>query len=116
MHDAMKRYSYTIFGYFLGNRILFPKVDHYVGNVWKKYGLEKAMMTATGFYYFKYASEDGMIRVLEEGPWLIRNIPIILKLWSSEINITKEDVTSVPVWIKMHMFLLLVTRMMGLVL
>ncbi|XP_021996271.1 uncharacterized protein LOC110893472 [Helianthus annuus] len=33
---------------------------------------------------------------------MIRNIPIILKEWSPSIAVEKEDITTVPVWVKMH--------------
>ncbi|GKA13645.1 hypothetical protein Tco_0693291 [Tanacetum coccineum] len=40
--------------------------------------------------------------VLEQGPWLIRNIPIILTKWSPNLALTKDKVTKVPVWVKLH--------------
>nr|GEW50589.1 hypothetical protein [Tanacetum cinerariifolium] len=40
--------------------------------------------------------------VLEQGPWLIRNTPIILKKWTPNISLSKDKVTKVPVWVKMH--------------
>ncbi|GJT92141.1 RNA-directed DNA polymerase, eukaryota, reverse transcriptase zinc-binding domain protein [Tanacetum coccineum] len=39
---------------------------------------------------------------LEQGPWLIRNIPIILTKWLPNLALTKDKVTKVPVWVKMH--------------
>lgn len=102
VQESFKRYAQTVFGYFLGNRLPFPIVERYVNNVWKKFGPVKSMMTASGFFYFKFGSDEGVKRVLEEGPWMIRNVPIILKKWSPEINVTKAEVTSIPVWIKMH--------------
>ncbi|GJX73877.1 trichome birefringence-like protein 3 [Tanacetum coccineum] len=38
---------------------------------------------------------------LEQGPWLIRNIPIILTKWSPNMTLSKDEVTRVPVWVKM---------------
>ncbi|XP_071718721.1 uncharacterized protein [Rutidosis leptorrhynchoides] len=100
--EAEKRYSNTLYGYFLGKRLAFPIVNSYVLNVWKKYGLEKVMMNSKGFYFFKFDSNAGMLKVLENGPWMIRGIPIILNKWSTEIFLTKEDITRVPVWVKLY--------------
>nr|GEV22877.1 hypothetical protein [Tanacetum cinerariifolium] len=36
----------------------------------------------------------------ENGPWFIRNHPLILK--NSNVNLLKEDVGNVPVWVKLH--------------
>lgn len=40
--------------------------------------------------------------MLENGPWHIRDISIILNTGSPTVNLTKEEVTSVPVWVKFH--------------
>ncbi|GJZ87707.1 uncharacterized protein Tco_0659317 [Tanacetum coccineum] len=44
----------------------------------------------------------GMDDVLENGPWMIRTIPIILNKWTPSSRLKKEDLTSVLVWIKFH--------------
>lgn len=43
-----------------------------------KYGMQKIMMNAKGFFFFKFSTEKGVEDVLENGPWMIRNVPIIL--------------------------------------
>lgn len=62
VQESCKRFSNTLLGFFLGNRLPFPPqlVDRYVGNVWKKFSLEKAMMNSSGFFYFKISSYDGL--------------------------------------------------------
>lgn len=102
VQESFKIYAHTVFGYFLGNRLPFPIVERYVSNACRKFGLTKSMMTASGFFYFKFGSDEGVKRVLEQGPWMIRNVPIILKKWSPDINVKKTDVTSIPIRIKMH--------------
>ncbi|GJZ98814.1 zinc knuckle CX2CX4HX4C containing protein [Tanacetum coccineum] len=36
------------------------------------------------------------------GPWMIRNSPIILKKWSMDTHLCKDDLTRIPVWVKIH--------------
>lgn len=60
------------------------------------------MMNAKGFYFFKFSTEKGVEDVLENGPWMIRAIPIILDKWTPTSTLTKENHTSIPVWVKMH--------------
>ncbi|GJY02678.1 reverse transcriptase domain-containing protein [Tanacetum coccineum] len=40
--------------------------------------------------------------MLENGPWFIRNNPLILKKWNPDVNLMNEDVGNVPVWVKLH--------------
>ena len=56
-------------------------------------------MNAKGFFFFKFNSKKGVDDVLENGPWLIRNVPIILKPWTLNTNLLKEDLTNIPVWV-----------------
>ncbi|GJY70741.1 putative reverse transcriptase domain-containing protein [Tanacetum coccineum] len=47
-------------------------------------------------------SKDRLDAMLENGPWFIRNNPLILKKWNPNVNFSKEDVANVPVWVKLH--------------
>nr|GEV58111.1 hypothetical protein [Tanacetum cinerariifolium] len=40
--------------------------------------------------------------VLEQGHWLIRNTPIILNKWTPNITLSKDEVSKVSIWVKMH--------------
>jgi hypothetical protein len=65
VEEVNTRYENTLYGYFLGKRIAFPDVDYYVRNVWAKYGIQKVMMNAKGFFFFKFNSKKGVDDVLE---------------------------------------------------
>ncbi|XP_021994891.1 uncharacterized protein LOC110891496 [Helianthus annuus] len=60
------------------------------------------MMNSDGFFFFKFDSKDGMMKVLEGGPWLIRKIPLFLNVWSPKVSLKKDGIKSVPVWVKLH--------------
>ncbi|GJY29659.1 hypothetical protein Tco_0405426 [Tanacetum coccineum] len=45
---------------------------------------------------------DGLDPILENGPWFIWNNLLILKKWHPDENLLKEDVSTVPVWVKLH--------------
>nr|GEY92082.1 hypothetical protein [Tanacetum cinerariifolium] len=44
-----------------------------------KYELKRIMMNDKGFFLFKFDSLAGLNAILEGGPWMVRNSPIILK-------------------------------------
>nr|XP_043630019.1 uncharacterized protein LOC122601316 [Erigeron canadensis] len=80
----------------------FPVVANYVKNAWAKFGLQKIMMNANGFFFFKFENNDGIKAVHEGGPWLVRNAPIFLNVWTPSAILKKEDVKMVAVWVKIH--------------
>ncbi|GKC19228.1 probable indole-3-pyruvate monooxygenase YUCCA10, partial [Tanacetum coccineum] len=100
--DVHSIFGFSLYGYFLGKRVAFSVVENYVKNAWKKFGLVRVMMNSKSFFFFKFASIEGVNGVLENGPWLIRSAPIIVKKWTASANLLKEDLKSVPIWVKFH--------------
>lgn len=100
--EANSKFDNTLFGYFIGKRVAFPVVDNYVKNAWKKFGVVRSMMNSKGLFFFKFASIEGLNGVLENGPWFIRSVPIILKKWIPRTSFIKEDLGLIPVWVKIH--------------
>ncbi|GJX59127.1 zinc knuckle CX2CX4HX4C containing protein [Tanacetum coccineum] len=83
-------------------RMTFPVVEYYARNNWAKHGLKKIMMNSKGFFFFKFDSRAGFEAVLKGGPWLIRRSLIILKKWSMDTRLLKEELTRIPIWVKLH--------------
>ncbi|GJY99640.1 zinc knuckle CX2CX4HX4C containing protein, partial [Tanacetum coccineum] len=96
------RFEHTLYGYFIGKRMAFPVVEYYARNNWAKHGLKRIMMNSKGFFFFKFDSRAGLEAVLEGGPWLIHKSLIILKKWSMDTRLLKEELTRIPIWVKLH--------------
>nr|GEW72294.1 hypothetical protein [Tanacetum cinerariifolium] len=47
-------------------------------------------------------SYTGLEAVMKGGPWLIRKALIILKKWSTDTKLLKEELTRIPIWVKLH--------------
>nr|GEU44495.1 hypothetical protein [Tanacetum cinerariifolium] len=47
-------------------------------------------------------SVEGLNAMLKSGSWFIRNNPLIQKKWYPDVNLLKEDVGTVSVWVKLH--------------
>ncbi|GJY00806.1 methylenetetrahydrofolate reductase 1 [Tanacetum coccineum] len=45
-------------------------------------------------------NDGGLEQVLEKGPWMIRNQPLILTKWAPNLELAKDVVKKVPVWVK----------------
>ncbi|GJY19568.1 retrotransposon protein, putative, ty1-copia subclass [Tanacetum coccineum] len=99
----IEQFANTTYGFFLGNRVAYPVVANYVRNTWGKYDLVRSMFnSSTRLFSFQFNSMDGLDAMLENGPWFIRNNPLILTKWHPYVNLLKKDVKAVPVWVKLH--------------
>ncbi|GJS46081.1 hypothetical protein Tco_0596202 [Tanacetum coccineum] len=96
---AQNKFANSLVGFFVGKKVAFQLVQNYVSNTWSKFGFQKVMRDDDDVYYFKFTSMTGLEHVLEKGPWLIRNQPLILTKWSPK-TLSKDKVTKVPVWVK----------------
>nr|GEV79325.1 putative reverse transcriptase domain-containing protein [Tanacetum cinerariifolium] len=67
---------------------------------------ERFVNTTYGFFLvlfsFQFSSMEGLNAMLENGPWFIRNNPLILKKRLPDVNLLKEDVGNIPAWVKLH--------------
>ncbi|GJX35840.1 ribonuclease H-like domain-containing protein [Tanacetum coccineum] len=55
-----------------------------------------------GLFSFQFNYMEGLNAILENKPWFIRNNQLILRKWHPNVNQMKEDVGTVPVWVKLH--------------
>nr|GEX76525.1 hypothetical protein [Tanacetum cinerariifolium] len=95
------RFVNTLYGYFIGDRLAFPLVENYVKNTWAKYGLKRIQLQEE-FFLFQFNTKEGMESVLENGPWLIHRVPLLLNEWTANTILKKDKIKRVPVWVKMH--------------
>ncbi|GKC39278.1 reverse transcriptase domain-containing protein [Tanacetum coccineum] len=58
--------------------------------------------SSTRIFSFQFSSMEGLDAMLENGPWFIHNNLLILKKWNPNVNLLKEDVGNVPVWVKLY--------------
>lgn len=56
----------------------------------------------------EFLDAETTYEVLEAGPWTFDNKPLIVKLWSPDVTLERENMPEVPVWVrfpnlKLHM-------------
>nr|GEV94687.1 hypothetical protein [Tanacetum cinerariifolium] len=82
------RFVNTLYGYFIDDRLAFPLVENYVKNTWAKYGLKRIQLHEE-FFLFQFNTKEDMESVMENGPWLIRHVPLLLNEWTSNTLLKK---------------------------
>ncbi|GJV14413.1 zinc knuckle CX2CX4HX4C containing protein [Tanacetum coccineum] len=101
LDEVNARFVNTLYGFPVGKKLAFPMVENYVKHAWVKFGLKRVMMHC-GSFMFQFESKSGMEKVLESGPWRIQLVPFVLKIWKPNTLNLKENVSCVPLWVKMH--------------
>ncbi|GKD44945.1 zinc knuckle CX2CX4HX4C containing protein, partial [Tanacetum coccineum] len=101
LEEGSSRFDNTLYGYFIGHRLAFPLVENYVKNTWDKFGLRRIQLHEE-FFLFQFDTKEGMESVMENGPWLIRRMPLMLNVWTPNTDLKKEEIKLAPLWVKLH--------------
>ncbi|KAK9053518.1 hypothetical protein SSX86_027510 [Deinandra increscens subsp. villosa] len=94
--------SHLLCGYFIGTSMDFKVVNYQLRNLWRRYDLDEISKSNGGIYLIKFKSEQGLDEVLENGPWMVNNIPILLTKWEPGFCISKPEPSSIPIWVTAH--------------
>lgn len=54
-----------------------------------------------GIVLVSFESEESLNEVLQGGIYHFDNMPFIMKAWHSEMEFTRDELLTVPIWIKM---------------
>nr|GEU31114.1 hypothetical protein [Tanacetum cinerariifolium] len=95
IEEVTSQFENTLYGYCVGNRLAYQVVENYVKNVWAKYGLKRIQLHGE-FFLFQFDNKEGMNKVLDYGAWLIRRVPLLLNIWSPNLDLHKTDIKKVP--------------------
>ncbi|PWA54700.1 hypothetical protein CTI12_AA432400 [Artemisia annua] len=88
-----------LYGYFVGTSMDYRVVNANLSKMWRVHGISDITKTSAGLYYFKFKSEEGMKAVLESGPWMVNNIPLVLNVWELGIWLEKVEPCTIPIWV-----------------
>ncbi|PWA77183.1 hypothetical protein CTI12_AA225710 [Artemisia annua] len=91
--------SLQLYGYFVGTSMDYRVVRGNLMKMWRAHGVEEITKTSSGIYYFKFNNEEGMKTVLDCGPWMVQNVPLVLNIWEPGIWLDKKEPSSIPIWV-----------------
>ncbi|GKA46942.1 RNA-directed DNA polymerase, eukaryota, reverse transcriptase zinc-binding domain protein [Tanacetum coccineum] len=96
-----EKWKLTIRGQFVGCYMYENELRYHIKRMWGKYGVIDVQMDRQGICYFKFRSNEGLERVLEQGPWIVNNKPLYVQKWNPIIKLEKVDATKILVWAKL---------------
>ncbi|GJV05062.1 putative reverse transcriptase domain-containing protein [Tanacetum coccineum] len=91
--------SLQLYGHFVGTSMDYRVVRSNLMRMWRAYSIEDITKTSSGIFYFKFKSEEGMKSVLDCGPWMVQNVPLVLNIWEPGILVDKSEPSSILIWV-----------------
>lgn len=66
-----------------------------------KYGLVDLFLNEAGIYFFRFKGIEVMNTVIENGPWMVNNKPLLVQKWHPGLNMDKVEPEKIPLWVKL---------------
>ncbi|KAI8570411.1 hypothetical protein RHMOL_Rhmol01G0032000 [Rhododendron molle] len=100
--QGLGRWKNCLVGYFLDKKVPFQMVRSINMKIWDKFGISDVLANDFGFFFFVFAHDGDLFKVLEAGPWLIGGKLLVLKKWQPHMALIKEQLQSVPIWVHFY--------------
>ena len=78
------------------------EIRYNLNRMWGKYGFKEIHDNGNGIFLFRFSKKDGMDFVVENGPWLVNNKPLIVQNWDIHMCVAKTEPKVLPIWIQMN--------------
>ncbi|XP_060211616.1 uncharacterized protein LOC132639151 [Lycium barbarum] len=87
--------------YVIGAHPPFSVLNGYIQRQWGKWGINKIAMLKNGIMLVRFDSAEGKNEVIQGGIYHFDNKPLIVKAWDADMDFSREELYSVPIWIKL---------------
>ncbi|GJT68150.1 ATPase, F1/V1/A1 complex, alpha/beta subunit [Tanacetum coccineum] len=96
-----QKWNLTVCGQFIGCSMGFNEARYHIRRMWYRYGI-KEVISENGIFYFKFQDEEGINEVINNGPWMVNNKPLVVQKWSIDMCMDKTEPKRIPVWVKLR--------------
>ncbi|GJW24772.1 RNA-directed DNA polymerase, eukaryota, reverse transcriptase zinc-binding domain protein [Tanacetum coccineum] len=96
-----EKWNLTVSGYFVGYKMAPNELRYNIRRMWGKYGVRDIRVNNDGTCLFKFNNLEGLQTVIDKGPWMVNNRPLIVQKWNPDIGMQKAEHCKLPIWVKL---------------
>lgn len=57
---------------------MIHELRYHIRRMWSKFGLREVIVNNSGVNLYKFKDEESVLKVLDQGPWMVNNRPMIV--------------------------------------
>ncbi|XP_028553732.1 uncharacterized protein LOC114580392 [Dendrobium catenatum] len=99
---AAAEWNLCLVGYSIGKRPYYEALKETSKRIWKLKGTFQLIALADGFFLFKFSLLEDFDMVWSKGAWFFHGKPFIFQKWTKNFHPTRENFTSVMIWVRVH--------------
>ncbi|XP_056689969.1 uncharacterized protein [Spinacia oleracea] len=104
LEDIQEEISYwesAILCYVLGANPPQNVMEGFVRRIWGKLGVDKVALVGRGMFLVRFTTMENCQKVINGGFQFFDGKPVILKPWNADMDISKDPVKKLPIWIQL---------------
>ncbi|XP_020685659.1 uncharacterized protein LOC110101904 [Dendrobium catenatum] len=111
---AAVEWNLCLVGYSVGKHPYYEALKETAMSIWKLKGTFQLIALTDGFFLFKFSLLEDYDMVWSKGAWFFHGKPFIFQKWTKNFSPTRENFTSVPIWVWIHNLLLICRNSEGI--
>ncbi|XP_074293329.1 uncharacterized protein LOC141620324 [Silene latifolia] len=100
--EELQYWQNSVYCFILGANPSWDIVEGFVRRIWANYPIDKVSFLPNGIFLVRFTTAASKVAILKQGHFLFDNKPLIVRDWNEQVELTKENVKNVPVWVKLY--------------
>ncbi|XP_074284009.1 uncharacterized protein LOC141608567 [Silene latifolia] len=102
VEEEIEFWSQAVVCFILGANPPWEVVEGFIRRIWTKFNIDKISFMPNGIFLVRFKTMEMKDKVMSSGHYLFDNKALIVKPWNRDMEMTKDDVKSVPAWVQIH--------------
>ncbi|GJV48020.1 zinc knuckle CX2CX4HX4C containing protein [Tanacetum coccineum] len=98
--DGSSKWKLTLCGCFVRHKISINDLRYNIKRMWSRHGFKEVTENDCGMFFFRFHHERGLNYVVENGPWMVNNKPLVVQRWDINMSIDKTEPHKLPLKVK----------------
>ncbi|KAL0921107.1 hypothetical protein M5K25_008142 [Dendrobium thyrsiflorum] len=95
-------WNMCLVGYSIGRRPYYEALLGAIRKTWELKGSFQLLSLSEGFFLLRFTNMEDYEMAWSKGIWFFLGKPFLLQKWSPKFRPKRENLKSVPIWIKIH--------------
>lgn len=104
VEEEINYWSSSLICYVVGANPPIQVMEGFVRRIWRQYGVDKVALFKRGVFLISLKAMDSIDKILE-GHYFFDNKPVIVKAWKEDMDMEKEDMKTLSVWVQLKLHL-----------
>ncbi|XP_048501638.1 uncharacterized protein LOC125497954 [Beta vulgaris subsp. vulgaris] len=78
-------------------------MEGYIRRIWRDQGVDKVAMVKPSIFVVRFRSVEKRDKILNGSIPFFDHKPVILKAWNPEVDIQREEIRTLPIWIQLKL-------------